>query len=285
MALHQDVAVLGAAGQTGRRLVRALARRGARVRAVVHRMEQAETTPEAAAVQALELQDMAALTTALQDVAVAYYIPPTFDADEEEFGANMINAALMAKLPRLVYHSVLHSATPAMPHHHRKSMVELALRESPLTWTIVQPAMYMQTPLAFANAERTRLTVGFDPHRLFTPIDLEDLAEAVAAVLLDSGHEFATYELAGAERIDLTSMAATLTRVLGHEVAIQRMPSAVVASVAALRMGPSAARVLKAMLDHYDAHGLIGNANVLRMLLRREPTAFAAAMTRDLRTA
>jgi hypothetical protein len=36
------------------------------------------------------------------------------------------------------------------------------------------------------------------------------------------------------------------------------------------------------MLDYYDAHGLVGNSNVLRMLLRREPMPFADVMKRDL---
>jgi NAD(P)H dehydrogenase (quinone) len=188
-----DVAVIGAAGQTGRPLVRALSRRGAKVKAVVRRMEQAGQTPEAIAVEAVDLSDVAGLSKALDSARAAYYIPPVFNGREEKFGANVASAALASKLPRLVYHSILHAPTPAMPHHRRKSAVELALRESPLCWTIVQPAMYAQTPLAFLNAERTQLSAGFNPHRPFTPIDLEDLAEAVATVLLEDGHAYVTY--------------------------------------------------------------------------------------------
>jgi hypothetical protein len=33
---------------------------------------------------------------------------------------------------------------------------------------------------------------------------------------------------------------------------------------------------------HYDAHGLIGNPNVLRWMLGREPTRFADFVNREL---
>jgi uncharacterized protein YbjT (DUF2867 family) len=277
-----DVAVIGAAGQTGRPLVRALARRGAKVMAMVRRPEQAEQAPDAAAVIAVELEDKAGLTAALGRVAVAYYIPPVFNPQEERFGSNVISAALGANLSRLVYHSVLHAPTPSMPHHQRKAMVELALRGSSLAWTLVQPAMYAQTPLAFLNAARTHLVVGFDPNKLFTPVDLADLAEAVASILLDAGHEYATYELAGAGRISFNGMAAAMSDVLGREVAVTVLPSDVVANAAATRFGPDAVPALKAMLDHYDTHGLVGNPNILRMLLGREPLPFAETMRREL---
>ena len=278
-----DVAVIGAAGQTGRPIVRALSRRGMRVKAVVHHHNQAALTPEAAEIEAIGLDNVAGLTSVLKNAAVAYYIPPVFNAREEEFGANIISAAIAAKLPRLVYHSVMHASTPSMPHHARKARVELALRESPLTWTIIQPAMYSQTPLAFLNTERTQLRVGFDPQKLFTPVDLEDLAEAVTTVLLDNSHEYATYELAGMQRLSFLDMAKAISGVLKRQVTISSLPSTLVASAAAMRLGPKALFVVKAMLDHYDAHGFTGNSNVLRMLLHRDPLIFSEVMKRDLK--
>jgi hypothetical protein len=38
------------------------------------------------------------------------------------------------------------------------------------------------------------------------------------------------------------------------------------------------------MNAHYDAHGLIGNPNVLRWILGREPTRFADFVKRELPT-
>ena len=36
------------------------------------------------------------------------------------------------------------------------------------------------------------------------------------------------------------------------------------------------------MNAHYDAHGLIGNPNVLRWVLKREPTGFDAFVVREM---
>lgn len=263
------VAVVGAAGQTGRRVVGALSRRGVTVRAVVRDPAQAERVPEAADVAVADLGDVAGLTAALHDAAAVYYIPPAFAAEEVAFGSNVISAALAVGLPHLVYHSVLHAPTPAMPHHRRKSEVELALRESSLAWTILQPAIYAQTPLQFLDLARGRLDAPFDPEQPFTPVDLEDLAEAAATVLLEDGHAFATYELAGPDRLGLAGMASAISGVLGRSISIQRV-------------APDVQPDMQAMLDHYDAHGLVGNPNVLRMLLGREPAPFADVMGREL---
>lgn len=279
---HADIAVIGAAGQTGRALVCALVRRGAQVKAVVRRSSQAVAVGDAAAVEAAELRDAAALARALDGCRVAYYIPPVYNAREKTFGMNVISAACRAGVARVVYHSVLHAPTPAMPHHQRKSSVELALRESALAWTILQPAMYAQSPLAFLNAKHTVLRIGFDARQTFTPIDLKDLAEAAATVLMSDGHEFATYELAGSDRLSFGDMAAVMSEVLGSRVTVRVLPSMVVALVGATRFGVRGAFDLKAMLDHYDRHGLVGNANVLRLLLDREPTSFGDTMRREL---
>jgi NAD(P)H dehydrogenase (quinone) len=198
-----DVAVIGVGGRTGRALVSALSCAGVKVRALIHRDAQRELFPHLVDFELVELGDRKSLTRGLHHVAAAYYIPPVYASSEEEFAVNVIEAAVQNNLLRLIYHSVLHSATLGMPHHVRKSRVELALRESPLAWTIVQPAMYMQTPLAFLNDRRDELNPGFDANQPFTPIDLGDLADAITDIVIKHGHEFATYDLAGSENANV----------------------------------------------------------------------------------
>ena len=279
------VAVVGAAGQTGKRILQALTRHGARVRALVHRDDQVPRVPEASEASAVALEDMAGLTRAFTAGVDRnpLHCPPAFDAREEQYGANVIAAAEGAGLPRLIYHSVMHSATPSMVHHQRKARVELALRESPLEWTVLQPCIYSQTILRFLSEDGTQLRVGFSPEQWFTPIDVEDLAEAAASVLLESGHEYANYELAGSERLNIMGMARAISTALGKDVRVTSLAPAAVAAAAAARLGQEASLEMKAMLDHYDKYGYCGNSNVLRMLLRREPVSFLDAVTRELR--
>lgn len=272
-----DVVVLGAAGQTGRPLVTALVQRGARVRAVVHRAARGGWEPGVREV-AVDLANPRELTAVLRQARSAYYIPPVFSAHEEAFGANVIAAAVAAELPHLVYHSVLQADSPDMPHHWRKFQVERALRSSPLNWTILRPAMYAQTPLSFLNARRTTLSVGFNPDRDFTPIDLRDLAAAAAQVLLEEGHGGRSYDLAGSQRLTYRQMAEEMARAWQHPVRLRRVPGALVAVVAARRFGVSSVPLMRAMLTHYDRAGLTGDDADLRALLNRPSTPFAVTL-------
>src|SRR5271167_2462411 len=120
-----DVAVVGAAGTTGVPLVQALVRRGARVRAIIHSGPQADRVGAAAEVLAVEIDDGNALAAALRGADVVHFIPPVFNSAEAHYGAQVLAAAAAAGARRVGYHSVLHPATPAMPHHLRKSQVEL----------------------------------------------------------------------------------------------------------------------------------------------------------------
>lgn len=287
MGSNYRIAVIGAAGRTGRALVDSLVARGAAVRPLVRREEQKQNFSEIADIRIADLGSVTELTEALCGIDVAHYIPPTFNSREEEFAANLIGAVTAAGVERLVYHSVLHAPTPAMPHHARKSRVELALRESATNWTIVQPAMYVQTPLAFFDAESGELNMGRAVDRPFSPIDIGDLSEAVGNILLEDGHVFATYELAGADHLDCTAMAEIVSRVLGRTIIARSVDPAeqIDRRVAARGFDAVAASEMRAMFDHYADHGLVGNSNVLRMLLKREPTSFEAAARRDLTSA
>ena len=282
---HQnaDVAVIGAGGLTGRAVVAALSACGVRVRAVLHRPPHPDDRQPGVTTSVAELNDVSSLRRALAGARAVHFIPPTYAMGEERFGTNVIAAALAEDVRRIGYHSVLHAPTPAMIHHARKARVELMLRESPLAWTILQPAMYAQTPLAFLSPDRTTLMPGFDTTRPFTPIDVRDIAEAAARVLVENGHVHATYELAGAQVLTFEEMAAIMSQATGTTIAARRTaPDAVLSLARARGFSGTALDELALMMAHYDRHGLVGNANVLRMLLKREPTGFDACMTREL---
>lgn len=274
------IAILGAAGLSGRPLAAELERRGVAVRAVVRRAEQAAMFREA---RIADLASIDQLAAAIEGAAALYYIPPSFNDREIEFATALIAAAQRAGVSRIVYHSVLHAPTPAMPHHGRKAVVELMLRESPLVWTIVQPAMYSQTCLTFFDRDAGEFTPPYAIDRLFNPIDLPDLTEATANILTGENHEYATYELAGSERLTPVEMAAILKATLGRDIAFRQEDTESFAAVRAKRKGfdPRQTGELVAMYRHYGDFGLPGNGRVLEMLLGRPSTTFAAVVQRD----
>jgi uncharacterized protein YbjT (DUF2867 family) len=272
-------AILGAAGLTGQFLVGALKQHGIAPRAVVRKPEYARKLPEGLEVAVADLDDVEALAAAIRGCASAYLIPPSFNPGEERFARNVMAAMAQAGVGRFVYHSVLHAPTPGMPHHERKSRVELSIRESELAWTILQPAMYVQTVLSFLSEDRTALRPPFDPDRPFNVIAPADLVGAIARVLRDPATTYGTFEIAGNERLSIRDMAAELGSLLGKSIGVGRadMEKQVTARAAKRGWSEPQQGEYRAMLSYYDRFGLPGNGLTLEMLLGRPPTTFTGA--------
>lgn len=279
------ILVTGASGKTGQAVVRELAQRGGRVRAFVRRDDAARDLLSAGAAEAQvgDLLDAAALRRAIAGSAQVIHICPPMHPQEEELGKRVIELSEAESVGRLTLYSVLHPVVD-VPHHRRKLGVEKALIESSLVYTILQPGRYMQH---LATAWKDVVEAGvhsmpFAVDRRFSLVDLHDLAEAAARVMLVEGHEYATYQLCGPERLSQIDCASILSNHLGREVRAAVKPMAA-AAAAFERAGMPAARIenMRIMNAHYDAHGFVGAPTALRMLLGREPTSFARYVARD----
>nr|WP_295466570.1 NmrA family NAD(P)-binding protein [Mesorhizobium sp.] len=278
-ASNGKVAILGAGGLTGQFLVAALNEHGIAPRAVVRRTDYAGKLPRGTDVAVADLDDVDGLAAAIRGCASVYLIPPSFNPGEERFAQNVMAAMARAGVARVVYHSVLHSPTPGMPHHERKSRVELSIRESELAWTILQPAMYVQTVLSFLSEDRTALRPPFNPDRPFNVIAPSDLVGAIARVLRDPATAYGTFEVAGSERLSIREMAAQLGAVLAQSIGIEMADMEKQVAARAAKRGWSGPQQgeYRAMLSYYDRFGLPGNGLTLEMLLGRPPTSFAEA--------
>ena len=117
----------------------------------------------------------------------------------------------------------------------------------------------------------------FSVESQFSLVDIGDLAEAAARVLMENNHDYATYELAGPERLSQADCSRIIADVLGRPVRAERKPQDVfLKQMVAAGMPQQRIDVMLTMNKHYDAHGLLGNSNVLRWLLGREPRRFKA---------
>jgi uncharacterized protein YbjT (DUF2867 family) len=188
----------------------------------------------------------------------------------------MIAAARAIDVERIVYHSVLHPAIEAMPHHWNKMRVEELLRASGRNIVILQPTAYMQNLLA-----NWRSIVADGVFRVPTPVtarislvDLDDVAEVAASVLTQPGHAGASYELVGTKALSQVEVAAALADGLGRPVRAEEEPAAAW-EARATALGDTQRATLKAMFGYYARHGLAGNPGVLRWLLGREPQSLA----------
>jgi NAD(P)H dehydrogenase (quinone) len=281
------ILVTGAAGKTGRAVVRALIARGTDVRALVHRPAQVQALMSLG-VQDVVVGDMrsqSVLEQAVEGAQAIYHICPNMSPDEVVLGQMVSQAARTAGVARFVYHSVLHPQTEAMPHHWQKLRVEEHIFETGLPYTILQPAAYMQNVLTGWESivKHGLYRVPYAPETRLGMVDLEDVAAAAAIVLTESGHQGAVYELAGAEVLTQIDVAAELTRGLGLPVRAERLSlDEWERGARAAGLGNYQVETLIKMFYYYEQYGLWGNAHVLTWLLGRRPTTFSAFVERSV---
>jgi uncharacterized protein YbjT (DUF2867 family) len=171
----------------------------------------------------------------------------------------------------------MHPLRREVRHHRLKLEVEERVVESGLPYTIVQPMRYMQhlEPLWKSVVERGVHAMPFNTRVRFNVVDLEDLALATAIVATDAAHRYATYELAGPDSLCQDEMARIIGEVIGREVRAEEVPLPVLAERArASGASPDRIEQMRIMNGHYDRFGFLGNPNVLRLVLGREPTRF-----------
>lgn len=282
------ILISGAAGKTGRAVIRALAAKGEAVRALVHRPEQVQLVEEIGARQTIvgDMRVRATMDQATQGVRAVYHICPNISPDEAAIGRIAIAAARSAGVEHLVYHSVLHPQVEAMPHHWEKMRVEAQLFESGLRYTILQPTAYMQNVLAHWDqiSEHGIYSVPYAPETRLSLVDLEDVAKAAAVVLTEPGHAGATYELVGEGAMTQIEIATVLSQQLGRPVRAEVVPlNAWEQQARAAGLGDYQVETLIRMFRYYEQYGFWGNPRALGWLLGRSPTTFAAFFERIVR--
>jgi len=282
------ILVTGAAGKTGRSVIRALAAGGHAVRALVRRPEQVALVESLGARQVVvgDMLHPSAVEHAAQGTRAVYHICPNVSPAEVTIGEIAISAARAAGVEHFVYHSVLHPQTEAMPHHWLKLRVEERLFESGLPCTILQPAAYMQNILAhwdrITHAGIYRVPYGAGARSSL--VDLEDVALAAVRVLREPGHIGATYELVGTRPMSQSEMAVVLSRETGRLVQTETVPlSEWQQQARAAGLGDYQVDALLKMFRYYERHGFGGNPQVLSWLLQRPPTTFASFVRRCVR--
>jgi uncharacterized protein YbjT (DUF2867 family) len=281
------ILVTGAAGRTGRRVLDALAARNARVRAMVRRAEAGAElrTRGAAEIAVGDLFDADALAAAVRGVDQVVHICPPMHPQEDTLARTLIDLCARERTGRFILYSVLHPLLADVPHHRRKLAAERHLVDSGLAYTVLQPSRYMQqlVPIWQTLLATGTHSMPFSTSARLGLVDLHDLAEAAAKIVTEPGHEGATYQLAGPEALSQDDVARILSELLGRPIRAQaKSLDDARREAAAAGFAPERIETLCLMNAHYDAHGLVGNPNVLQWILGRPPTRFRTFVRREL---
>lgn len=280
------ILVTGAAGQTGLALLRALAGHGAPARALVSRASSIDRVRAAGAAEAVvgDLRVASDVRRAIAGCRRVYHICPVMSDAELQIGRVLIDAAIDAGIEHFAFHSLVHSQCDGLPHHRDKRLVEERLIESPLPYTVLRPAMYMQNLLrdwdAIVGAGVYRLP--YSEHARMSLVDVEDVAQAAAAVLTTEDWIGGEFELCSGDRLTRVEMAQVLSEVLGRPVRAETYPIEAWRPIGAQTRTPFQVERVATMFAHYDRFGLSGgNARVLAMILGRTPTTFRRFVERE----
>ena len=279
------ILVTGAGGKTGRSLIETLSK-VENVCAFVHRQSSVPVVKSLGAEKVIvgDLLDKAALEPALEGARAVYHICPNMSPDELQIGKQIVGQALKSGVEHFVYHSVLHPQTEKMAHHWGKLRVEELILESGLSFTILQPAPYMQNLLAGwkKTLEDGVLRVPYSVYSKFSFIDLADLAEVAKIILTEAVHRNAIYELAGTVPFSHVEIGEIMKSVLNRPIRTEQEEISEW-RLRAVGINEYALENLVNMFEYYDKWGLSGNPNVLRWVLGREPASLENFIQRSMK--
>jgi uncharacterized protein YbjT (DUF2867 family) len=232
------VAVTGATGFTGRRVVGELGRRGHAVVALVRPPTTGRTLPEAVRIVEGDMADPAALVRLLagQD-AFAHVASLGFGHADA-----VASAVEAAGIERSVFFSstAVYTRLPAASRAVRLA-AEQRLRALPGSWTILRPTM-IYGDAGDRNLSRLIRFVARSPilplpgggRALIQPVHVEDLGKAAVDALECAATARREYDLPGGEAAPLRELIHHVGRLLGRPLLLLPLPLRPMARVAGL---------------------------------------------------
>ncbi len=269
------ILTVGATGKYASLVVPELKKRGATVRALVRREEGAERARELGADETAigDLNDPTSLSAAAAGADGVFHINPAFAPTEADLGLAMVKAAEDAGISKFVFSGVIHPSLMKLPNHAAKLPVEQAIYQSGLVFTVLQPALFMQTidqGWEEVVAE-SQFSFPYSKQMRVSYVDYRDVAEVAAVALTTERLDYGTYELCAPGMVNRIELTILMTKALGRSIEAGDLPFDAWADKAQIPAGPMRDGLAQMYTD-LDQFGLPGgNALVLEAILGREP--------------
>jgi len=237
------ILVASATANTGGHAVRALSAAGARVRALVRKLDDPRAAPLAAlpgvTLVAGDFDDAASVKAALDGVGRAFLVSGAFAYEQFDREVGFIEAAVAAGVEVVVRvgtcSSLIKPGTKGAygrAHHGVKSFVE----DTGHPVVSLNPNWFLSNSLSNAAEAKAAGTMtmpcaGTGP-RKFAFIDTSDVGAAAAALLTLPSAQLAPFiakrelEVHGPAACNFADVAAALSRAAGHEIKVNAVPAA-----------------------------------------------------------
>jgi NAD(P)H dehydrogenase (quinone) len=211
------IAVTGSTGALGGRVAARLADMGVEQRLLVRDPSRAPELPGAKPVQVSDYGETDEMTGALEGADAMLLVSFEETQGRAEMQKAAIDAAVAARVGRIVYTSFLGAAadatfTLARDHFH----TEEHLRSSGVAWTAVRDSIYLDFVPFFAGKDGA--IRGPAGEGRVAPVARDDIADVATVALTSEGHEGQVYELTGSDALTLAEWAQRLSRGVGREI-------------------------------------------------------------------
>ncbi|MEU8758787.1 SDR family oxidoreductase [Streptomyces sp. NPDC048659] len=211
------IAVTGATGRIGGRVVRRLAEAGAPVRALGRDPGKLAALP-AADTRTASYEDAAAMRAALDGAGALFLVSAHEGPGRVRTHTTAVDAALAAGVRRVVYLSYLSAAPHATFTYARDHWyTEQHIRSTGVPYTFLRDSSYQSDLAAMTGADGILRGPAGDGR--VAAVTHDDVAASAAAVLLaDGAHDGATYDMTGPEALSFAEIAEALGRAAGRPV-------------------------------------------------------------------
>ena len=239
-----SIAVAGATGRVGRRLISQLAQDPVTLLALTRQKSSTAFAPGVVAAE-LDFDQPATLRKALAGVEklfIAHGTSPQQVANE----IALIDAAVEMGVQHIVKLSVMGPSTPINPFAWH-SLIEAHLGQQPIASTVLRPTTFMDVLKRAGNAVATGTWAGAAGHGRVNLIDTRDVADSARIALLEEVAEGSqrAYHLTGPRNWTMPQVAEELSSLLGHTVAYtHRSPAAQHSALVADGLSPFVAEIL-----------------------------------------
>ncbi len=270
------ILITGATGAVGSEVVKRLSAAGVPARAVTRRPEKVTPLPHIEFVRG-DFDDPTSMRGAAEGAERAFLLTNSTDRAEQQQTA-FVRVAKEAGVRHLVVLSQLHanpgSSLRFLRYH---GAVEEFVRAAGLTFTFLQPNLYMQALLGLRDSVREKGAIflaGGDAR--VSAVDTRDLADVAVAALTGAGHEGKAYPLTGPAALSFAEMAGQVGAAIGRPVAyIDVPPEAMRAALVGLGTPEWQADGLTEEFAMYRRGGASGVESGVQEALARPPRSFA----------